>query len=82
MKKALLFLVIGIAGLPVAAIATFVLTPVWRWFEAATGIESIGHSGPSGWCFIAVYVLVLAAGFSARLLSQKCGGGGGQADES
>ena len=33
MKKVLISFAICIVTLPVAAIATFVLTPFWRWFE-------------------------------------------------
>lgn len=63
MSKVLIALTICLVDLPVGAVATFLLAPFWRWFEMATGIESIGHSGPSEWCFIAVYLLLLAASF-------------------
>lgn len=39
---------------------TFLLAPFWRWLEAASGIESIGHSGPAAWCYAAVFGLCLA----------------------
>lgn len=48
-----------VAAVPVAAIATFLLAPLWSWFEARTGIESIGHSGPADWCFLVVYSLIV-----------------------
>ena len=44
-----------IACLPISFIITILLSPLWSWIEAAYGIESIGHSGPSDWCFYAVY---------------------------
>jgi hypothetical protein len=69
-KKILIFSIICLVALPAAAVATVLLTPLWRWLEAATGIESIGHSGPSEWCFIAVYLLILVISFSAWRLSQ------------
>ncbi len=51
-----------VAFLPVAFIVTFLLSPLWSWIEATYGIESIGHSGPSDWCFELVYgVLILGA---------------------
>lgn len=43
-----------VVAVPIAAIVTFLASPFWNWFEAKTGIESIGHSGPAGWCFAAV----------------------------
>ena len=49
-----------VACLPLAALGTFALTPLWRWTESALGIESIGHSGPAGWCFLATYAACLA----------------------
>jgi hypothetical protein len=35
------------------AVFTIVLQPLWSWIEATTGLESIGHSGPAGWCYLA-----------------------------
>jgi hypothetical protein len=32
---------------------TFFLLPLWSWIEAFTGFESIGHTGPATWCFVA-----------------------------
>ena len=43
---------------PAAAIVTFLLSPLWSFIEARYGIESIGHSGPSDWCFELVYSLL------------------------
>lgn len=61
MRKGLNYLSICIVPLPVAAIVTILLVPFWRWFEATTQIESIGHSDPANWCFAGVYFLLLAA---------------------
>jgi hypothetical protein len=41
-------------------VLTFGITPLWSWFERTTTIESIGHSGPAAWCYVAVYLLLLA----------------------
>jgi len=30
---------------------TIMLLPFWRWLEATTGLESVGHSGPAEWCY-------------------------------
>ena len=55
-------LAILIVCMPVAFIGTFLLSPLWSWIEKTYGIESIGHSGPSDWCFYVVYgVLVVLA---------------------
>ena len=48
-------------GIPLAFVATLLLYRFWNWFEAQTGIESMGHSGPAAWCFIAVYMAMLLA---------------------
>ena len=52
----------ALIAVPVAAVVTFVLTPFWGWIEATFGIESLGHSGPSDWCFVAIYGLILLVG--------------------
>jgi hypothetical protein len=52
-------LFICLLALPLAAIATLSIFPAWRWFEMATGIESVGHSGPAEWCYLVVYLLLV-----------------------
>lgn len=54
-----------IACVPIAFIATILLSPFWSWIEATYGIESIGHSGPSDWCFYLVYGLLTASALIA-----------------
>ena len=45
-----------------ALVLTFLLLPLWSWIESTYSIESVGHSGPAGWCFGAVWgILVLAS---------------------
>jgi hypothetical protein len=68
--KRLAFIVLGvpIASLPIAFIATILLSPLWSWIEATYGIESIGHSGPSDWCFYVVYGLLNAIVFAFILI--------------
>jgi hypothetical protein len=63
MKKMLLGVAILVLALPVAAMATLLLLPFWRWFEARTQVESVGHSGPADWCFGAVYLLTVLVSF-------------------
>lgn len=43
---------------PLAVGLTWFSMPVWDAVERA-GIESVGHSGPAGWCYLASYGLVL-----------------------
>jgi predicted PurR-regulated permease PerM len=61
LKKPLITSALALLGPSLAVIATVVLTPLWRWLEAKTGLESVGHSAPSTWCFIAVYLLLFIA---------------------
>jgi hypothetical protein len=61
LKKTLLAGAIVVVNLPLAGIGTLLGIPFWRWLEERTAIESIGHSGPAGWCFVAVYVLTTSA---------------------
>jgi hypothetical protein len=57
LKKTFLVGAIAVVNLPIAGIGTLLGIPFWRWLEESTAIESMGHSGPAGWCFVAVYVL-------------------------
>ena len=60
LKKFMMFVLIAAISLPLAVVLTLFFTfPFWRWFEAATGIESYGHSGPAEWCYAATYVLLI-----------------------
>lgn len=45
---------------PVAVVATVVLLPFWSWLERAFGFEAVGHSGPGEWCYLLVYLALLA----------------------
>ena len=53
---------------PLSVLITIVLAPLWRWLEAATGIEAIGHSGPAAWCYVLVFLAqsALAGGMVLR----------------
>ena len=67
MKKILVIVAVLICALPCAAIVTFLLTPFWRWFEAKTSFESIGHSGPAPWCFGVIYAMFVGAAIGTLL---------------
>lgn len=43
------------AAAPFAFVVAAVLSPLWSWIEAATGLESMGHSGPTTWCYLATW---------------------------
>ena len=51
---------------PVAVVLTVLLQPAWDWFESATGIESLGHSGPAEWCYLVMYVALLGLAAALR----------------
>ena len=60
---------------PVAVVLTLLLQPAWDWFESATGIESLGHSGPAEWCYVVTYVTLL--GLVPALLAARRRAAGG-----
>lgn len=47
---------------PLSVLITILLFPFWSWLEASTGIESVGHSGPAEWCYVIVFLLLVAGG--------------------
>ncbi len=58
LRTVLLVVVMLLISAPVSVVATLLLLPLWRWVEASSGFESIGHSGPAEWCYLAVFALV------------------------
>jgi len=58
-KRFIPFVLIVVLSLPAAVAVTLLTLPVWRWFEATTGIEAYGHSGPAEWCYLLVYGLIV-----------------------
>ena len=67
MNRRLIFAILAVlvVCLPAAFIVTILLSPLWSWIEATYGIESIGHSGPSDWCFYLIYGVLSTAALSA-----------------
>ena len=63
-------LLVALIAIPVAIVLALVMLPVWRWFEASTDIESIGHSGPATWCFVATYVMAFLVGILIPIRSK------------
>jgi hypothetical protein len=61
-KRLIGFVVRAVLAFPVAVVVTLLLTPVWRWLERVSAVESIGHSGPAARCFVLIYLATLALG--------------------
>lgn len=55
----LCFLAAALLVAPLSFAVTIMLFPLFRWFEAYSGIESVGHSGPADWCYYLVYLVFL-----------------------
>ncbi len=70
LKRLVLALLAAAVCLPLTIILTIALLPLWRWIEARYGIEAVGHSGPSDWCFWLIFgamlPIVLAMLFGRR----------------
>jgi hypothetical protein len=49
------------------------LLPLWSWFEAAAGVEAIGHSGPAEWCYLLVFAVLASGAAVLYLLARKDG---------
>lgn len=58
-------MMIFMAAAPFAFVAAAVLSPLWSWIEASTGLESMGHSGPATWCYLATWIALSALGLLA-----------------
>lgn len=58
-RIAVVAIVLLVSG-PLSVMLTLLLMPFWRWFEAGSGIESVGHSGPAAWCYGASFLVCLA----------------------
>ena len=60
-----ILLVVGMTAFviaPLSVLVTILLSPLWRWVESEFGVESIGHSGPAGWCYLLVFLAQSALG--------------------
>jgi hypothetical protein len=64
-------LIIIIIAVPLSIVVTIVLSPFWSWLETSTGIESLGHSGPAEWCYLATFLLLSTAITSVFLIYQR-----------
>ncbi len=66
--------ILALVSLPLGVFITLVLLPFWRWLEASYAIESVGHSGPAGWCYLVSILVCLLALSSSYLVSVVRGG--------
>jgi hypothetical protein len=48
---------------PIAIVVAIALLPFWSWVELMSEIESVGHSGPAEWCYLACYIIILTCAF-------------------
>jgi len=71
LRAVLTLLAIILIAAPLSAVITILLFPVWSWFEASVGIESVGHSGPAEWCYAVVFFLLVAGGALTLLVLQR-----------
>jgi len=69
LRRVAFWVALALVLAPVAVVLTVLLQPAWDWFESATGIESLGHSGPAEWCYLVMYLALL--GLAAALLAAR-----------
>lgn len=55
----ILLVAVLLAATFLGVLLTLLLVPFWRWLEATYGVESIGHSGPAEWCYVAAFLVCL-----------------------
>ena len=60
-RRVVTFVIVAALAIPAAIVTTVLLMPLFSWMEARFGIEAVGHSGPAEWCYVSVYVTLLAA---------------------
>lgn len=70
-------LTIALLALPPAVVATLVLMPLWSRIEVSAGIESVGHSGPATWCYVATWIALSAvlAALAGRVARRRSSAG-------
>ncbi|MGB4100401.1 MAG: hypothetical protein WBK91_00620 [Alphaproteobacteria bacterium] len=73
LRQVLVAALIILIALPAGFVVALVMLPFWGWFEAATGIEAIGHSGPAEWVFFTMWGLCAVVGliFHGRGLRRR-----------
>ena len=70
--RSILFLLgIVLMSAPLSVFATLLLLPFWSWLEASAGIESVGHSGPAEWCYLATFIVLLSIALAIWLFRRS-----------
>ena len=59
-RRIVMFVLVLVLAMPLAMITTVLMMPLFSWIEARFGIEAVGHSGPAAWCYVSVYVTLVA----------------------
>jgi hypothetical protein len=62
-------LALVVLSAPIAVFATLAAFPIWSTLERTTGVEAVGHSGPSEWCYVVTYAVVIVL-LSSRWFSK------------
>jgi uncharacterized membrane protein len=69
-RIALILVACVACSLPLAIVTGVFTAPLWNAFEARTGIESYGHSGPSDWVYEMLWIVwtgvLIGAVFAVR----------------
>ena len=68
LKMLFVILVVLVLLAPVAIAITLYMMPLWLWIELNYQIESMGHSAPAEWCFVATYVVLVAVSLATLAL--------------
>jgi hypothetical protein len=70
-KSTAIAILIVVLLVPTSIAITLMLTPFWRWLESTLSIESIGHSGPSAWCYYGVLSALLAVALLLAMVVRR-----------
>lgn len=62
---------IAVIAVPLSIVTTILLFPFWSWLEAASGIESVGHSGPAEWCYATVFLTLAGSGAALVMFMRR-----------
>lgn len=64
-------LIIIIIAVPLSIVVTLLLSPFWSWLETSTGIESLGHSGPSEWCYFVIFLILVTTSTGVYVIYKR-----------
>lgn len=70
-RIALIVVACAACSLPLAIVTGIFTAPLWNAFEAHTGIESYGHSGPADWVYELLWILWTTALVGAVMLARN-----------